>query len=265
MDPYTILGINRNASIDEAKKAYKKLAMKYHPDRNQDDPSTAEIEFKRIKNAYEEITNPPKKPNSFSFKDHDFDFSRRATVDVHDFINKMKREQEYADTLQIKIKLMLSFKDAVNGCTKYVMVPIGYASNTQNEKFEITVPPGIVNGDTVRYPKLIYGGPDLLVTFVINSSTEWAIDGRNLIKNVDISIWDLLTGTVLDVSLIDDSVIRLKIPPETNPGTFMRVLKKGLPSRGRTEVAGDMLIRLDGKFPKDIPPGILLAIKKKSS
>lgn len=253
MDPYKVLGLQPGASKEEAKKAYRKLAMKHHPDRGGD-----ESKFKEVTEAYERIESgnvygPRKHNTQTDFSDFE-DIFKEYNINVEDYLKEKFHQKAQAD---ISVGVFISLKDAVLGGQKYVKIPVGMT----NETFEITVPAGVTDNETIRYPRLAKG-TDVRITFKIQPSDEWQVDGLNLIKDVDIEIWDLILGTSLEVKLINDSTVKIKVPAGTQPGTQLRIKGKGIQSRKNYLQIGDVLVRLNARIPEHIPEEILSAIQK---
>ena len=248
MNPYSILGVDKTATKEEVKKAYRKLAMKYHPDRN----DGKDQKFKEVKEAYDQVKDgPPTVKNPFT-NWGDFHFNTQ-TENFSDIL----REARYQHQMQVSVTAVISVKDAVMGPVQYMQIPI----HGKKESIKIAIPKGVMDGELVKYPK-ISNGVDVVITYKIAPDPIWSIEKLNLVKQQEISIWDLITGTSLNVQTIDGTVLRLRIPPKTQPGTHMRVTGKGLVSRLNNITQGDMLVKLNGKIPDDISPAILNAIRE---
>jgi len=242
IDPYKTLGLDSNATTDEIKKAYKKLAMKFHPDRN----GGKDEKFKEIQTAYDKVKDGPP-----SLESGGFDFTSSDSID--DFL----RQARFRHQMQVSLSALISLEQAVLGGEQLMRIPI----HGKYEEVQITIPTGIRDGEAIRYPKLA-NDIDVIIKFRIKHDPVWEVRDLDLIKSYDISIWDLILGTEIDVTLIDGSIIRLKVPPRTNPGVHMRVKGKGMPSRISHLATGDMLVLLTGKIPKDIPEALLTMIRK---
>lgn len=242
-DPYKTLGVDRDASEEDIKKAFKKLAMKYHPDRDGGD----ETKFKEINEAYDMIkegkTEQPR-INNHTF--HNVD-------DLYDFL--MRGQGFRPPPPVLKFSVSVSLADSVLGGKHYLRVPL----NGQMEVIEVTIPAGIEHGETIRYPKLAKGS-DVHISYHILPDSEWHIEGLNLIRDEKISIWQLIKGTEIEVKTINGTKIKLKIPPHTQPGTKMRIKGKGKQSRKNLLQVGDMYVHIVGVIPDNIPPEVLSAI-----
>jgi len=230
-DPYKILGVDPNISDDELKKAYKRLTMKYHPDRG-----GSEEKFKEITDAYEKIKNQKKNTENITFTYNESIFQHR---------------------FQIGITVKISFKDSILGGFHYVKIP----ARRKEEVVQIKIPEGVTTGTKIRYPNLIKNF-DIIITFIVEDDPEWKLSGIDLIKIQKISIWNLIKGCDLDVELLDGTKIRIKIPPRTQPGTMMRIKNKGLKSPRNLLEKGDLLVELDAFIPEDIPKPLLVLINQ---
>lgn len=264
MDPYKVLGLTESATVDDIKKAYKKLAMKFHPDRNDGN----DAKFKEIGEAYEKIKDGPQKWKGPTFgqagrSTSDFGFNPDDIVaDVmsgrytkEDF-SDILREARYKHHRQVSVTAPISLQDAVTGGSRPMQIRV----HGRDELVKVHIPTGLLDGESVKYPKLIHD-VDVVIKFTIMPDKVWEIDKLDLIKQQDISIWDLILGGALNVTTIDGSVLRLKIPPKTQPGTQMRVKGKGVLSRLNNKSVGDMLVRLNAKIPDTIPDPLLDMIR----
>ena len=150
MEYYTLLEINKNATQNEIKKAYRKLALKYHPDRNPNNKSVSEMKFKKIAEAYETLSNPEKKKHYDNFgkkgnlgsATSPFDIFKNIFQDDSSFfgnsfstsfINKVfsKNTKESASTHTIKLSLKASY----NGCNKIIKITKKTIFNTNTNMF----------------------------------------------------------------------------------------------------------------------------------
>jgi curved DNA-binding protein len=248
-DPYTILGVAKNATADEIKRAFKKKAMEHHPDRGGDEET-----FKKINEAYAILSDKTRK--------HDYDnpgFDFRHTPNPNGFYNvfdEFVRNQQQRRTAIIRVTLHIDLKTAAMGGEKLVSLQThdGYRA------VEIEIPEGINDGDTVRYPQLL-GNSDLQVTFRIHPDKTWIRQGNNLTRDVEIDFWDFILGTKVEVETLYGDRIALTVPPKTHPGTLMRIKGKGM--RGKyVGQQGDMFVKLVSVLPKNIPDELIDTIKR---
>jgi curved DNA-binding protein len=248
IDPYTILGVSKNASDEEIKRAFKKLAMKHHPDRGGD-----EQQFKQINEAYAILSNPERK------QQHDnpgFNFRSTPGGNFHDVFDEFFRQQRQQRTSIVRLSLYIDLKTAATGGEKLVSLQ----TNNGPQAVEIEIPEGINDGDTVRYPQLL-GHSDLQVTFRIHPDKTWNRQGSNLTREVELDFWDFILGSKTEVETIYSDRIVLTVPPKTQPGTLMRIKGKGMRGKyaGQT---GDMFVKLAAKLPENLPEELVDHIKR---
>lgn len=259
MDPYKVLGLKSNASEDEVRKAYKKLSMKHHPDRGGD-----EAKFKEINEAYSMIKDGKKPESGPGFGTgpdinwRDFDFDLRDKDAFAEFLRQAKARQRQRQHYKFTVPIQL--KDAVVGGKHYIRIPVG----NNIETVEVTIPAGTQDGDAVKYPRLA-GGVDIVIKFEVLPDKEWVQEGLDLIKEIKVSVWDLIQGTEVNVQTIYDTTIKLKVPPMTQPNTTMRIKGKGIQSRQQLNKIGDMYVHIAAYIPKDIDEEILSAIRRANS
>lgn len=262
-DYYKTLGIHRGASADDIKKAYRKLAMKNHPDRGGD-----EHKFKEIEEAYRTLSDPEKKrmfdmgvdPNAQhrGFGPQGFDgfdgFSTHGFDDMFGtFFGQGFRQQRKNRNTGITVEITL--EDVLKGKNFDAEVNAGGKSKFIN----INIPPGIENGQQIRYngmgddsiPNMRPG--DLIVNVVIRNHTRFKREHDSLIYEANISVWDLMLGSTLEIRTLDDRVISINIPEGTQPETVFSCRSEGLPNV-RTKQRGNLLIKIKTIVPKNLTP-----------
>lgn len=250
-DPYHTLGVDRGASADDIKRAYRKLAAQHHPDRGGD---TAR--FQEIQQAYDAITNPRAQPqaqhhqnNPFGAFHFNFGF---------DDIFSMFAQQAHAQQRRshIKMTLWVDLGDVMTGARRTVSV----GTQMGVQAIDIDIPMGINDGDHVQYPGLAPGGQDLVVEFRIKPNSRWHRQNLDVITDHHCLIWDLILGTEITVVDATGSTIQATVPPMTQPNTLLRLRGQGI--RDRSNNQGDALIRVHAVLPAQIDPVLLQAIQQ---
>ena len=264
MDYYNTLGLQRNASDAEIKKAYRSMAMKYHPDRGGD-----EKKFKEISQAYEFLSDPQKKqiidlggdPNAqpgMGGGQNPFEFHFN-TGNMNDIFGNFgfggfgRQPQRRNRSLNINVEITL--EDVLSGkdFTAEVSIP------GKNKMINIQIPPGIEHGQQIRYegmgddsiPGLKPG--DLLVNVIVREHARYKREGTSLIVEREVSVWDALLGASIEIQTLDRKTLSMSLPPGTQPDTVMSCKGEGLPNM-RTRQRGNLLIRIKVIVPKVINP-----------
>lgn len=249
-DPYQTLGVDRGASPEDVKQAYRRLAARHHPDRGGD---TAR--FQEIQQAYDAITNPQShtqaQPDHNPFGSNGFGFS----FHFDDFFN-MFQQQAQQRRNHVRMTLWIDLRDVATGGRRAVAMATQHGTQT----IEIDVPIGINDGDNVQYPNLGPGGMDLVVEFRIKPNTEWQRQDLSLMSERSLVIWHLICGTTLEITDITGNKISATVPAMTQPGTVLRLRGRGL--RNRNGAVGDMLIKIDAQLPNQIDPQLMTLIRQ---
>src|SRR6056300_500072 len=200
MDLYTVLGIPRTASPDEIKKAYKKQAMRHHPDRG-GNPD----EFRKVTEAYDVLSNSDKKAAydnpqpGFSFRSQDFAQGNPFEGTPFESIFRQRQTPRNRD---VQMPVNVTLRDIVTGNR----VAINYQLSTGRiETVTIDIPPGAKHGDQIRYEGLgdegnkNYPRGNLIVQIRVRKHRDWARDGDNLTTKKSVNLFDFLTGGVIIV------------------------------------------------------------------
>ncbi len=256
---YETLGVSENASADEIKKSYRKLARKYHPDINKDE--SAVEKFKEINAAYEVLSDPEKKAQYDQFGDqmfggqnfHDFAQGQGGGVDLDEILRQMFGGGGSGFSggfggaqggfggfggpdLDMQARITVPFMVSVNGGKHNV------SANGQN--FDIKIPAGIKSGETmrVRGKGKQYQGQagDLLIQVEVASSNEYERKGDNLYKTFDVPLKEALFGGKIAVETPEKEV-SLKVPQNTKNGQKFRLKGKGVADR-KTAMKGDLYL-----------------------
>ncbi|MDA7747195.1 DnaJ domain-containing protein [Psychromonas sp.] len=258
-DCYEVLGVSKSASEKDIKKAYKKLAMKYHPDRNPDNP-VAQENFREVKAAYEILNDPEKRQQYDDFGHGAFEngaargrggFGQggfgHAGGDFNDIFgdmfNQRHQQQRYQPQPEkgsdIILKVELSLEDAVNGCAKDVRLP-----NT-TDPISVTIPAGINHGQRVRIAGK--GNPgtlgaergDLLVEMTLLEHEFFTRKGNDLYCDLVTSFPVAAIGGTAKASTFT-GYINLKIPAGTQVGRKFRIKGRGIKAMN-SDLVGDLI------------------------
>jgi DnaJ-class molecular chaperone len=156
-----------------------------------------------------------------------------------------------------QMTLWITLQDVAQGGPRTVTV--GTQHGTQ--AVEIEIPQGINDGDAVQYGGIGPGGMDLVVNFRIHPNPRWTRQGQNLFTEHSINVWDLILGAVVPISDLLGNQLSLTIPPNTQPGTTLRLRGRGMTHR--SSPPGDLLVKIQAQIP-DIKDTELLALIEKN-
>ena len=249
MNHYTTLGLERNASDEDIKRAFRRLAMKHHPDRGGD----AE-RFKQIEEAYRVLSDPKSRaqydnpyqnfggPSGFRVNINSGEFN------FDDIFNMFGTRFHHQPKPQARIVVNLTFADIIEPIRKFVQLRTNQGEHT----VELDIPPGIEDGETVQYPGLAPGNVDLLVTYRLTPDARWTRRGANVITECSVSVWELILGATISIQGLRGEHLAVTIPARTEPGTSLRLRGQGLTNRQRQR--GDIIVRLAARLPETISP-----------
>jgi curved DNA-binding protein len=277
IDYYKILEVNKNASQDDIKKAYRKLARKLHPDVNPNDKE-AHKKFQQINEANEVLSDPEKRKKYDQYgKDwahaDEFEKARRnqqsnAGRSQHGF--DFSGENDEGDFSSFFESLFGGGGGAGRGRqTKYrgqdytaelqLSLEQAYATHQQTltvngKNIRITIPAGVENGQVIKLKGHgapgANGGPsgDLYITFVIPNHPLYKRAGNDLYMNANIDLYTAVLGgeTIIDTL---SGKVKLKVQPETQFGTKIRLKGKGFPVYKKEGEVGDLFVSYDIKLP----------------
>lgn len=267
-DFYEVLGVNKNATPVELKKAYRQLALKYHPDRNK--AADAATKFKEISEAYEVLSNPEKRQNYDQFGHAAFDpaagfggfggagqtyrqgpFTYTYTTggnqgggfDFGGFSDPFEIFESFfgggspfRQARQLpRYGIRIDFMEAAKGCQRTLV--------HQGKEYTIKIPAGSDDGTRIRFEKFY-------VTIEVQPDRRFKRDGLDIFIDEPISFSQAALGSVVTVPTIDGE-LKLKIRPGTQSGTLIRLRGQGMPRlqrRGR----GDQYVRLIINIPEHL-------------
>lgn len=287
IDYYKILGVDKKASQDDIKKAYRKSARKLHPDLNPDDKE-AERKFKELNEANEVLSNPENRSKYDKYGEnwkHGEEYEKAQQQqrqyqsrgqsygggysgadfgegeDFSDFFQSMfgqgggfGRSSRGSASGKFKgqdvqAELNLHLKDAAQ------THPQTFEIN--GKKVRITIPAGVYDGQQIKLKGHgnpgINGGPsgDLYITFNIPADPDFERVGNDLKTKVDVDLYTALLGGDVKVNTLD-GIVNLKVKPETQSGTTVRLKGKGFPVYKKEGHFGDLFVTYEVKLPTNL-------------
>lgn len=272
MDPYKILGVDRNTDEKELKKAYKAKAMKYHPDRGGD-----ENKFKELNEAYDILKDPQKKaaydrygttdPNQMNSQSFHFN------GDINDIFNSFfgggpfNRANSYRSrprNADINIEATLDLEDVQNGKS---LIASYRLPNGRQENVNIDIPPGVENNNLIKFNGLgsdsVSNAPrgDLIVKVKILRHKTFERDGPHLYTKIKVNIFDLMLGTKKEIRTLSGKNLSISIPKGTQIGTMFNITGEGLPNVHNVRQKGNIYITIQSDVPRVDDPELLQKIK----
>jgi len=276
-DYYKILGVARTANADEIRAAYRKLAMKYHPDKNPGDKKSEE-KFKEINEAYQVLSDAEKRarydqlgsaysnfrssggrPTDFRWEDW---ASRGGTGGgsggfedafgggFSDFFSSIFGEamrsaaqrgqaQQRGDYEQ---EVQISFDEAYHGAIRQLQ--------TSSKKIQVRIPAGVKTGSRVRVANAAPNGGDLYLVVQINDEGKFERKDYDLYVTLPIDVFTLMLGGDLQVETPAGKTVTLSIPAGTQPEQVFRLAGRGMPHLKDSKTKGDLFVKLKVQVPK---------------
>jgi curved DNA-binding protein len=250
---YETLDVSENASADEIKKSYRKLARKYHPDVNKEE--SAIDKFKEINAAYEVLSDKKKKDEYDMYGDqmfggqnfHDFAQNRGGNVDLDDLLKNIFGGAGGgfggggfgggSMDLDQKTTITIPFTVSVLGGKHHVSV--------SSDSFDIKIPAGIKNGETLRVRGKGHSGMgqkgDLLIKVEVSVSPTFTREGNDLYTTMEVSLKEALFGGKVTVKTSIHEDITIKVPQGTKNGQKFRVKGRGVVDR-KTTLQGNLYL-----------------------
>ena len=289
-DYYKTLGVEKTASKEDLKKAFYKLAHKYHPDKNKGNDEASK-KFKEASEAYAILSDDTKRaqydrfgsagPGGAGFNAGQggfggFDFSQFTQgqgfgqngqsfeFDLGDLFGEFfgggGGRRRPRKGMNVTVDVQISFKDSIFGVEKELSI------GGRKEKLVVKIPPGIESGQGLRVAgkgQEGEGGPgDLIVRVWVEEHSAFRKEGFNLVMDLPVKLTTALNGGTVDIKALNpdvDGTIELKIPVGTSHGEILRIKGKGVPYETRGaftgnthEKRGDLLVVTHVQMPKKL-------------
>lgn len=289
IDYYKILGVDKNATQDDIKKAYRKLARKHHPDLNPNDKE-AEKKFKELNEANEVLSNPENRAKYDKYGEHwkngeEYEKAQQQQrqyqqqqqnyggrgfsgadfgegEDFSDFFQDMfggagggfgrssrGRASGKFKGQDIQAELNLNLRDAAKSHPQTFEI--------NGKKVRITIPAGVYDGQQIKLKGYgnpgVNGGPagDLYITFNIPVDPDFERVGDDLKTKIKIDLYTAVLGGEVKVNTLEGSV-NLKVKPETQTGLTVRLKGKGFPVYKKEGEYGDLFVTYEVKLPTNL-------------
>lgn len=278
-DYYKILGVDRKASADVIRSAYRKLAMKYHPDKNPGDKK-AEEKFKEINEAYQVLSDDSKRAKYDQLGSAYSNFrgrgGRASDFQWDDWFNQNAGQQRggyqnvedpfgggginnfsdffrmmFGEAMRSSVRnqatqgyeqeAQISFDEAYHGTTRQL--------RSNGKKLNVKIPAGVKTGSKVRVAGAGPEGIDLYLVINVQPDNRFEQDGSNLTTTSTVSVFTLILGGDADVETPAGKV-KLNIPAGTQPEQVFRLAGRGMPNLKDPKTKGDLYVKLKVQVPK---------------
>lgn len=284
-DYYKILGVERNASEDDIRKAYRKLAMQYHPDRNPNDKQ-AEERFKEINEAYQVLSDSQKRahydrlgsdysnwqrrgaPGDFNWDQYggfpggvrveysDLDDLFGGAGGFSDFFRTIFGQQAQGAGSRTRTRsrqqpqgyqqeLEVTLEEAYQGTTRLLQ--------SDGKQKQVRIPAGVRTGSKVRVAGAGPNGLDLYLIVEVKDDPRFERRGNDLHTTATVNVFTAILGGEAEVETLAGK-IKLNIPAGTQPEQVFRLAGRGMPSVKNANEKGDLYIRLKVQVPKYLSP-----------
>jgi len=291
IDYYKVLGVPKNASQEEIKKAYRKLARKMHPDLNPDDKD-AHRKFQEINEAHEVLSDPEKRAKYDKYGENwkhaeEFEKARQqyqqqgawsdffgggeggartfytegdfTDDDFSDFFHSMfgrgfkqrKTSRKFKGP-DYQAELRLTLREAMQTHKRTLTV--------NGKNIRITIPAGVANGQKIKLAG--YGGPgvnggpngDLYITFIVEDDPYFKRLGDDLYTEAEVDLYTAVLGGEITINTLDGGQVKVKIKPGTQPGTKLRLKGKGFPVYKKKGKFGNLYVTVKVRIPENLSP-----------
>ncbi len=281
IDYYQTLGISKTASQDDIKKAYRKLARKYHPDVNPDDKE-AHKKFQQINEANEVLSDPEKRKKYDQYgKDwqhsEQFEKARQQGEGQYRYSNEDAfghgfGDENFSDFFESlfggsggsRRSGQVKFRGQDYNAELHLSLADAYETHKQTltvngKNIRITIPAGVENGQKIKLGGHggtgVNGGPngDLYITFIIAPHPTFRRAGNDLHITVNINLYTAVLGGEVTIDTLGGKV-KIKVNPETQNGSKIKLKGKGFPVYKQENTFGDLYVTYNVSLPTQLTP-----------
>ena len=269
-DYYKILGVSEDASADEIKKAFRKLAVEHHPDRGGN-----ELKFKEANEAYDTLKNKSKRQeydtlrkygsnfggqgSGFRFTSGNFDefFGGDFFEEFMSGMGGMGRRPNYRarprNNKDVSIRINLSIKEVMQSVKRTISVKL---PSGRDEIVDVKIGAGVQSGVVFKYAGL---GDDtdknlprgnLLIRVTVLDSDGFTRKGNDLWTDKRIDAFQAMRGCEFTIRDLQDNVVKVHVPAGTQPGSVLQLKSKGMPVHETLSIRGNMYIKIHVTIPK---------------
>jgi curved DNA-binding protein len=277
-DYYQTLGLSRNASADEVRSAYRKLALQYHPDHNPGDKK-AEEKFKEVNEAYQVLSDPKKRARYDQLGSAYSDYRQRGgspggfnwdewrtagnagQVDLNDLFGGAGGFSDFFSALfggmggaggfassprsvaPQETVAAISLREAYEGASRTLEVG--------GRRLQVKIPAGAKTGTKVRVASAAPDGSDVYLKINVQPDPDFERDAENLTTHASVDMFTAVLGGEAEVNTLGGRV-KLTIPPGTQPGQKFRLAGRGMPFLKNPSQKGDLLVQVKVTLPRNL-------------
>ena len=271
-DYYSTLGLSKTATQDEIKQAYRKLAMKHHPDRTGGD----DTEFKKIQEAYATLSDPEKRSQYDNPQPQGFQQFGGMPPGFEDIMSQMfgggnpfgfggMGGQRQARNKTLNMQTQISLEDAFFGkeLIANITLPTG-----REQVVNVKIPRGIQDGTTLRLAKMgddSYANlprGDIHLTVNVMPNNKFGRQGDDLIKELEVNALDAILGKNYQLETIDNRLLEVKINPGTQHGQMLAAAGYGMPNMNDNRFVGRLLIQVKIQIPTNLTNSQLTKLRE---
>ena len=258
-DYYDVLGVARDATEAELKKAYRQQARRFHPDVS--DAEDAEARFKEVQQAYEVLKDPEKRAGYDQFgpdwetlqtqgdagHGYEFNFGGGGFSDLFEDLFGMRG----AAQPHLRASVQISLEDAYSGAERTLeLPPLGPQQSAR--RLKVRIPKGVQSGQTIRLrgqgARTETGQGDVLLEVQILPHPRFRLEGRDVHVRVPVAPWEAALGRRIRVPTLG-GMLEVKVPAGSSTGRKLRLKGRGLPG----SPAGDQFVELEIVVPREVP------------